>query len=67
MSKPDLHRETIRACLRVISTAQTLDQARTQLARMLGVIDKLRREGLDPGQALAEAAGRIERCPVPSA
>ena len=62
---PSLHRETIRACLRVVSTCETLDQARTQLSRLLGCFDKLRGQGLSPDKALAEAATRIEPCPPP--
>jgi hypothetical protein len=36
-SKVNLHRETLKAALRVIQTAETLEQARIQLARMLNV------------------------------
>jgi hypothetical protein len=61
----NLHRDTIRACIRVIAGACTLDQARTQLSRMLGSFDKLRREGHSPDAAIAAAASRIERCPPP--
>jgi len=32
-SKTDLHRETLRSCLRVINTAETLEQALTQHSR----------------------------------
>jgi hypothetical protein len=66
MNKPNLHRETIRACIRVIATAETLDQARTQLSRLLGVFDKLRGQGLSPDKALAEATTRVERLAPPS-
>jgi hypothetical protein len=44
--KTNLHRATLRACLRLIHTAETLDQARTQLARLLKVFDKLQAQGL---------------------
>jgi hypothetical protein len=40
-SKTNLHRSTLRACLRVIDTGETLDQARIQLTRILNVFDKL--------------------------
>jgi hypothetical protein len=62
----NLHRETLKAALRVISTAETLDQARTQLSRLLGVFDKLRGQGLAPDKALAEATTRVERLAPPS-
>jgi hypothetical protein len=55
---PAIHRETLKAALRVIATCETLDQARTQLSRLLGVFDKLSKAGLSPDKALAEAAGR---------
>jgi hypothetical protein len=38
-SKTNLHCETLQACLRIINTAETLDQARTQLARLLNVFE----------------------------
>ena len=44
-SKDNLHRETLRAALRIIQTAETLEQARIQLARMLNVFDKLEAQG----------------------
>jgi hypothetical protein len=61
----NLHRDTLRTCLRVIARVETLDQARTQLCRLLGSFDKLRGQGLGPDVAIAEAATRIERCPPP--
>jgi hypothetical protein len=45
-SKPNLHRETLRAWLRIVNTAETLEQARIQLARMLNVFDKLEAQGV---------------------
>jgi hypothetical protein len=60
-----LHRDTIRACLRVIAGCETLDQARTQLGRLLGSFDKLRGQGLSPDGALAEATSRIEQLGPP--
>jgi hypothetical protein len=65
MGRTNLHRDTIRACIRVIAGSCTLDQARTQLSRMLGSFDKLRGQGLSPDAAIAAAATRIERCPPP--
>ena len=65
----NLHRETLRAALRVIQTAETLDQARIQLARMLNVFDKLEAQGLRGGAAVAEAEKRlaVTRAPKTSA
>jgi hypothetical protein len=57
--KGNLHRETLRAALRVIQTAQTLEQARSQLARMLNVFDKLEAQGLRGDAAVAEAEKRL--------
>jgi hypothetical protein len=51
INKANLHRETLRATLRVIQTAETLEQSRIQLARMLNVYDKLKAQGL-PGDAV---------------
>jgi hypothetical protein len=62
---PPIHRETIRACIRVIAACETLEQARTQLGRMLGTFDKLRIQGHSADKALAEATRRIELCPPP--
>jgi hypothetical protein len=45
-SKDNLHRGTLRAALRIIQTAETLEQARIQLARMLNVFDKLEAKGI---------------------
>jgi hypothetical protein len=53
-TKTNLHRETLRACLRVIHTAETLDQARTQLARML----KSGRAQPSPGDARDDPSPR---------
>jgi hypothetical protein len=54
-SKDNLHRETLRAALRVIQTSGTLEEARTQLARMLNVFDKLEAKGIKGDAAIAEA------------
>jgi hypothetical protein len=40
-TKTNLHRATLRACLRVLNTAETPGQARIPLARLLNVFDKL--------------------------
>jgi hypothetical protein len=58
-SKDNLHRETLRAALRVVQTAETLEQARIQLARMLNVFDKLEAQGLRGDAAVAEAEERL--------
>jgi hypothetical protein len=58
-SKDNLHRETLRAALRVIQTAETLEQARIQLARMLNVFDKLEAKGIKGDAAVAEAEDRL--------
>lgn len=58
-SKDNLHRETLRAALRVIQTAETLEQARIQLGRMLNVFDKLEAQGLEGDAAVAEAEKRL--------
>ena len=67
--KDNLHRETLRAALRVIRTAETLEQARIQLGRMLNVFDKLEAQGLKGDAAVAEAEKRmmIARAPKTSA
>ena len=44
-TKANLHRETLRAAIRVIQTSETLEQARIQLARMLNIFDKLEKAG----------------------
>jgi hypothetical protein len=59
VSKDNLHRETLRAALRVIQTAETLEQARIQLGRMLNVFDKLEAQGLRGNAAVAEAEKRL--------
>jgi hypothetical protein len=64
-SKGNLHRETLKAALRVIQTAETLDQARIQLARMLNVFDKLEAQGLPSNAAVHEAEKRLSVCPPP--
>ena len=58
-SKDNLHRETLRAALRIIQTAETLEQARIQLARMLNVFDKLEAKGIKGDAAVAEAEERL--------
>ena len=60
-----LHRETIRACIGLVASCETLAQARAQLGRLLGSFDKLRGQGRSPDKALAEATTRIERLPPP--
>jgi hypothetical protein len=57
-TKPNLHRETLRACLRLVNTAETLEQARIQLARMLNVFDK-------GNAAVREAEQRLAINPPP--
>jgi hypothetical protein len=64
-SKTNLHRETLRACLRLVNTAKTLDQARTQLARMLNVFDKLEAQGTKGNAAVREAEQRLAITPPP--
>lgn len=68
-NKDNLHRETLRTALRVIQTAETLEEARTQLARMLNVFDKLEAKGIKGDAAVAEAEKRlvITQVPKPSA
>jgi hypothetical protein len=58
-TKNNLHRETLRAALRVIQTADTLDQARIQLARMLNIFDKLENQGTKGDAAVREAEKRL--------
>jgi hypothetical protein len=67
--KDNLHRETLRAALRVIQMAETLEEARIQLGRMLNVFDKLEAQGLKGDAAVAEAEKRmmITRAPKTSA
>ena len=57
--KGHLHGETLRAAIRVIQTAETLEQTRIQLARMLNVFDKLEAQGLKGDAAVAEAEERL--------
>ena len=64
-SKDNLHRETLRAALRVIQTAETLEEARIQLARMLNVFDKLEAKGIKGDAAVAEAEERLLITQVP--
>jgi hypothetical protein len=64
-SKPNLRRATLRACLRLVNTAETLDQARTQLARMLNVFDKLEARGVKSDAAVREAEERLALTPPP--
>ena len=66
-SKTNLHRETLRACLRIVNTAETLEQARTQLARMLNVFDKLEAQGVTGNAAVREAEQRLAINPPPKA
>ena len=63
--KDNLHRETLRAALRVIQTAETLEQARIQLARLLNVFDKLEAKGIKGDAAVAEAEERLVVTRVP--
>ena len=58
-SRANLHRETLRAALRVIQTAATLEQARIQLGRMLNGFDKLEAQGIRGDAAVAEAEERL--------
>jgi hypothetical protein len=64
-SKTHLHRETLRACLRVINTAETLEQARIQLARLLNVFDKLEARGIKGNAAVHQAEQRLAIHPPP--
>jgi hypothetical protein len=64
-SKTNLHRETLRTCLRIVNTAETLDQARTQLARMLNVFDKLEAQGIQGNAAVRAAEQRLAITPPP--
>ena len=65
----NLHRETLRAALRIIQTAETLEEARIQLARMRNVFDKWEATGIRGDAAVAEAEERlrITRAPKTSA
>jgi hypothetical protein len=64
-SKTNLHRETLRACLRIVNTAETLEQARIQLARMLNVFDKLEAQGAKGNAAVRGAEQRLAINPPP--
>lgn len=64
-SKGNLHRETLRAALRIVQTAGTLEEARIQLGRMLNVFDKLEAKGLKGDAAVAEAEERLMITQVP--
>ena len=64
-TKANLHRETLRACLRVVNTAETLEQARILLARMLNVFDKLEAQGTKGNAAVRAAEQRLAINPPP--
>ena len=64
-SKTNLHRETLRACLRIVNTAETLEQARIQLARLLNVFDKLEAQEVKGNAAVREAEQRLAINPPP--
>jgi hypothetical protein len=64
-TKTNLHRETLRACLRIVNTAETLDQARIQVARLLNVFDKLEAQGTKGDAAVREAEQRLALNPPP--
>jgi hypothetical protein len=66
-SQDNLHREALRAALWVIQTAETLEQARIQLARMLNVFDKFEAQGLRGDAAIAEAEERLMITQAPKA
>ena len=64
-NKANLHRETLKAALRVIQTTETLEQARIQLARMLNIFDKLEGKGMKGDAAVREAEQRLSISPPP--
>jgi hypothetical protein len=64
-TKANLHRATLRACLRLINTAESLGQARIQLARLLNVFDKLEARGITGDAAVKEAEERLAITPPP--
>jgi hypothetical protein len=64
-SKTNLHRETLWACLRIVNTAETLEQARIQMARLLNVFDKLEAQGVKGNAAVREAEERLAINPPP--
>ena len=66
-SQDNLHRETLRAALRVIQTAETLEEARIQLARMLNVFDKLEAKGIKGDAAVSGAEQRLTVTRAPKA
>src|SRR5262249_60136171 len=67
VSKTNLHRETRRACLRLVNTTETLDQARTQLARLLNVFDKLEAQRVKDNAAVRAAEEPLALNPPPKA
>ena len=64
-TKANLHRETLKAALRVIQNAETLEQARIQLARMLNIFDKLEKNGTLGNAAVLEAEKRLSTSVAP--
>jgi hypothetical protein len=66
-NKANLPREPLRAALRIIQTAGTLEEARIQLARLLNVFDKLEAQGIKGGAAVAEAEERLMITQAPKA
>ncbi len=64
-TKANLHRETLRAALRVIQSAETLEQARIQLARMLNIFDKLEKNGMSGDAAVRETEKRLATSVAP--
>jgi hypothetical protein len=64
-NKANLHRETLKAALRIIQTTETLEQARIQLARMLNIFDKLEGKGMKGDAAVREAEQRLSISPPP--
>ena len=64
-AKGSIHRETLRAALRVIQNSETLDDARIQLSRMLNVFDKLENQGLSGDAAVKETEKRLATSALP--
>ena len=64
-SKDNPHRETLRAALGIIQTAKTLDQARTQLTRMLDDLEKREAQGGRGDAAVARVEERPAIAPAP--
>ena len=58
-----MHREMLRAALRVIQTAETLEQAQIQLAWMLNVFDKFEAKEIKGDAVIAEAEERLRITP----